>query len=207
MNRWLDISMPLHAEIPTWPGDTPYSFKLSWHKEQSGSVNVGQFTMSTHTGTHIDAPYHFDEHGDKVLALEVNQYAGRALVIDASHTDLVRSYLLENIEKYDVTCVLFKTLSWSDRSHFPERITAIDATIVPLLAANGIALLGVDVPSVDPLDSKTLPAHHALHKHQIAIVEGLVLDDIVPGVYEFMALPLPLQGADGSPVRAVLRAI
>lgn len=82
--EWIDISQPLNNDIATWPGDTPFSYEVSWSKEDSGSVNVGKLTMSIHTGTHIDAPFHFDNDGKKVLDLDIHVYVGAARVIDVS---------------------------------------------------------------------------------------------------------------------------
>ncbi|MGG1574227.1 arylformamidase [Fictibacillus sp. NRS-1165] len=205
--KLIDISMPLTPSVPAWPGDTPYSFELAWTKADSGSVNVGKVQMSTHTGTHIDAPYHFDNEGKRVLDLDIELYAGKALLVDVTGKDTVGPEELADIPLEGMERVLLKTGSWKDRSVFPERITYLDEKLAAFLAEKGIKLIGVDVPSVDPLDSKELPAHHAFRQNGIHILEGIVLDDVKPGEYELIALPLPLKEADGSPVRAVLRKI
>ncbi|MDM5200313.1 arylformamidase [Fictibacillus enclensis] len=204
MGRLIDVSMPLSSTVPIWPGDTLFAYELTWTKEESGSVNVGQFTMSTHTGTHIDAPFHFDSQGERVLELDLDLYAGTALVVDVRERDCVRPEDLESERLDGIQRVLLKTGSWKDRSVFPASITCLHESLAPYLFDKGVRLIGVDVPSVDPLDSKELPAHHALHGKGIHILEGLVLDDIEPGEYHLMALPLPLKEGDGSPVRAVL---
>ncbi|MFB5190661.1 arylformamidase [Alicyclobacillus fastidiosus] len=212
MTRWIDISQRLDSNVPTWPGDTPFSYRLTWTKQMSGSVNVGQITMSTHTGTHIDAPFHFDENGKKVLELDVNLYVGPARVIHLPAMDqgAIGSIGVEDIERVDlqgVTRLLIRTGAWEERRVFPEKIPEIRPELAEYLAGRGVQLLGLDLPSVDPLDSKELPAHHALTRHHIHILEGLVLDDVPAGDYELAALPLPLADADGSPVRAVLRPL
>lgn len=206
-NKLIDISMPLTDAIPTWPGDTPFSFKLAWTVEDSGSVNVGKLEMSTHTGTHIDAPYHFDNVGRRVLDLEADLYVGKALVVDVEGKTSITPEDLKAENLAGIERVLLKTGSWKDRNTFPEQIVYLDKRLGAFLADKGIRLIGVDVPSVDPLDSKELPAHHALHKYGVHILEGIVLDETAPGLYELIALPLPLKEADGSPVRAVLRPI
>jgi arylformamidase len=200
----IDISQTLNHSTPVWPGDTPFSFKLNWTKEQSGSVNVGTFTMSTHTGTHIDAPYHFSNNGTQVSDLPLERYIGNALVVDVAKTESITIEVLTEINFNSVDMVLFKTNSWYNHSQFPKSITYLESEVASFLSEKGIRLIGVDVPSVDPLDSKTLDAHHALHKHNIAILEGLVLNDVNSGIYELIALPLKIEGADGCPVRAVL---
>ncbi|MCM3718745.1 arylformamidase [Fictibacillus phosphorivorans] len=200
-----DISMPLYNGVPNWPGDTPYAFDLPWTKEQSGSVNVGRLEMSTHTGTHIDAPFHFDNEGKRVIDLPLDLYTGPALVIDVTGSKEITAESIDGRLTNGTKRVIFKTSCWSDRTTFPDQIVPISSEVVPLLKVQGVGLIGVDMPSVDPLDSKELQAHHALHQHNIHILEGLLLDDVPEGEYELIALPLPLQEGDGSPVRAILK--
>ncbi|GLX65739.1 arylformamidase [Paenibacillus glycanilyticus] len=201
----IDISRPLDQRTPTWPGDTPFSYEVSWSKEQSGSVNVGKLTMSIHTGTHIDSPFHFDNDGRKVMDLDLELYVGPARLIDVSGLSSIGAEDLAAYELEGVTRLLLRTSSWTNPDEFPSEIPFLRADLAPYLHARGIRLIGVDVPSVDPLDSKELAAHHGLHAHDIHILEGLALDHVAPGDYELIALPLPLAEADGSPVRAVLR--
>jgi arylformamidase len=203
----IDISEPLRGGMPVWPGDTEFSFELGWTKEQSGSVNVGSLTMSTHTGTHVDAPFHFDDEGLKVIELDPGVYVGPARVIEAPGEDGIGAKELRQHALEGTYRLLIKTGSWHDRNVFPERVTYLRPDAAPFLAEKGIKLVGVDVPSVDPIDSKDLPAHHALRANGIHILEGAVLDGVEPGDYELISLPLALHGADGSPVRAVLRSL
>jgi arylformamidase len=205
--KLIDISMPLYNGVPGWPGDTPYSFELAWTKEQSGSVNVGKLEMSSHIGTHIDAPFHFDDDGKKVFDLPIELYTGPATVIDVSGGQEITLNSIKEKVKMGTKRVLFKTNCWGDRTLFPEKIVPVLPEIVPFLKNCGVELIGVDMPSVDHLDSKELAAHHTLHEHHIHILEGLVLDHVAEGEYELIALPLSLKEADGSPVRAVLREL
>lgn len=207
MNPWIDISQPLDNRIVVWPGDTPFSYKVTWSKEESGSVNVGQITMSTHTGTHIDAPFHFDNDGKRVIELDVNLYIGRARVIHLPKPSSIGIKELSGVELEGVTRLLIRTEAWTDRSVFPAAIPEIEPELASYLGNKGIRLLGLDLPSVDPIDSKELSAHHELTRHGIHILEGLVLDHIDSGDYELAALPLSLVEADGSPVRAVVRRV
>lgn len=205
MSQWIDISQPLEEGVPVWPGDTPFSYRLTWTKEASGSVNVGQVTMSTHTGTHIDAPYHFDEKGQRVGELALDVYVGPARVLVREGMERIGPEFFSDRDIADGERILIRTGAWRDRSRFPETIPVIDPALAPWLKKRGVRLLGLDLPSVDPLDSKDLPAHHALASHGIYLLEGLVLDHVQAGTYELVALPLPLIQADGSPVRAALR--
>ena len=203
----IDISRRLQDGMPVWPGDTNFSFRLSWTKEESGSVNVGKLTLSTHTGTHIDAPFHFDETGKRVIDLDPNLYVGMARVIELLEVESIKKSDLEAYTLKGIKRLLIKTNSWKNDSAFPERIPHLEKEAVTFLHENGIQLIGVDVPSVDPLDSKELEAHHALHEAGIHILESIDLRNVASGDYELIALPLPLTHADGSPVRAVLRKL
>lgn len=203
----MDISQRLDEKVAVWPGDTPFSYGLTWSKEETGSVNVGQITMSTHTGTHIDAPFHFDADGKRVIDLDPNLYMGRARLLHLPHPERISTeeLLAESLE--GVTRLLIRTDAWSDRSAFPDAIPPVAPELAPFLEEKGVRLLGLDLPSVDPLDSKELPAHHALTRHGVHILEGVVLDGVEPGDYDLAALPLPLARADGSPVRAMLKRV
>ncbi len=207
MKTWIDISQRLHNNMVVWPGDTPFSYKLTWSKKDGCSANVGEITMSTHSGTHIDAPFHFDNAGKKIIELDLELYIGRARII---HLPNITSIGLKEISDFDlkgVTRLLIRTDAWKDRNLFPASIPPIEPTLAPYLADCGVRLLGLDLPSVDPLDSEELLAHHTLTSYGIHILEGLVLEEVLPGDYELTALPLALADADGSPVRAVLKKI
>jgi arylformamidase len=205
--KLIDISRKLGKNVPTWPGDTPFSFEVEWAKADSGSVNVGKLTMSTHTGTHVDAPFHFDDDGKRIYDLDIYLYVGKALVVDMVNKESIGASDFEQLELHDVERVLLKTDSWKNPMAFPESITFLRPDLGPFLGERGVRLIGVDVPSVDPLDSKELPAHHSLHDNGVHILEAIDLQNVEPGIYELIALPLPLAEADGSPVRAILKTI
>ena len=198
-----DISMELNAETPEWPGDRPFEYALSVTKEQSGSVNIGEIKTSTHMGTHIDAPFHYDDLGLKVDEMPLEVYLSTAQVIDVQGLEKIAIEDLPEPES-GVTAVLLKTCSWQNRKEFPKSWPIFSESIAEWMTKRGIRLLGVDVPSVDPENSKGLPMHHSMNVNKRYILEGIVLDDIEPGVYELSALPLKIKGAEGSPVRAVL---
>jgi arylformamidase len=203
-----DISLPLDGTVAPWPGDAPYRFERNWQISEGASVNVGSLAMSVHYGTHIDAPYHFAETGTRAGALDLSPYWGNAIVLDMS------SYGADGEIGWDAFAdldfartprLLMRTDSWKDHTTFPDTVPVLAADVPALLAARGVALIGIDVPSVDRIDSKNLPNHHALQRAGIAILESLNLAGVAPGVYELCALPLRLIDADGAPVRAVLR--
>lgn len=205
--RWIDISQSFSNNIGTWPGDTPFRFELAFSKEQTGSVNIGRFATSVHTGTHADAPYHFDNDAPTIEQLDINVYIGRAKVVDVSGLESIGRDELQTFELEGVERLLLKTTQHVNEEQFPTSISVLKEEIGAFLQEKGIILIGVDCPSVDALDDKELRAHHALYRHGVHILENLFLQDVVPGDYELIALPLKIQGADGSPVRAVLRPI
>ncbi|MBS4172644.1 arylformamidase [Bacillus sp. FJAT-49736] len=204
---WIDISQPLTNNIAVWPGDTPFHYEVEVTKEQSGSVNIGKVIMSVHTGTHIDAPFHFDTNGGKVKDLDISIYVGNARIIDVSHLNKIGAKELEDYDLEGVSRLLLKTKTTSTPTIFPNSIPVFCSDLGPYLHQIGVKLFGVDVPSVDPLDSKDLETHHALFDNGVHILENVVLDEIHPGDYYLVALPLKIEEADGSPVRAIIKPL
>lgn len=207
MSKWMDITQPLNNNHAEWPGDTPFSYEVAFKKEETGSVNIGKLTMSTHMGTHVDAPFHFLNDGETIEELPIDVYIGRARVIVLENIEQVTQEVLEKVDLGGVERVLFKTTAQRDLTKFPEHFVTIGGDVAPYLKAQGVRLIGVDAPSVDDETSKSLDAHHALQQNGIYILENIVLDEVEAGDYELIALPLKIVGADGSPVRAVLRPL
>ncbi|TFJ91918.1 arylformamidase [Lentibacillus salicampi] len=205
--KWIDISQPLTNDMAHFPGDTPFDYALTYTKEQTGSVNVGQITGSVHTGTHIDAPFHYDAGGRTVDQLDIDLYIGKAVVLDVSQTDRITAETLQPFDLNGISRVLLRTSLPNNPKRFPNQMPELDPSLAQFLHEHDVQLLGVDMPSVDPPESKDLAAHHALYDKDIFILENLMLDHVSPGRYELVALPLAINGADGSPVRAVLRPI
>jgi arylformamidase len=200
-----DITIPMQDSLACWPGDAPFRFSWTWRKRDGATVNVGQFQLSVHTGTHTDAPFHFDDAGATAEAFDLRAFVGPARVIEVVGRSRLR---LQDLEPFDLSRtprVLFRTDGWTDHSKFPERIPVMDEDVPAWLHRQGVILIGVDVPSVDALDSKALPNHHALGAQGITILESLDLAGVPAGVYELLALPMKLVAADGAPVRAILR--
>lgn len=207
MSEWIDISQPLTNNIAEWPGDTPFSYEVAFSTADTGSVNIGRLTTSTHMGTHIDAPFHFDDGGLKVLDLPIELYIGRARVIDVTGCESIGRAELEDIDFGGAERILLKTAKRIDFTNFPAKFTFLRKDIGPLLKERGVRLIGVDAPSVDPETSKTMDGHHTLNDNDVMILENIVLNDVAPGDYELIALPLALKESDGSPVRAVIRPL
>jgi arylformamidase len=212
MKIW-DISRTLSNEFAEWPGDEPFHYHLTNEIAKGASVNLGAVSMSVHNGTHADARFHFETNGESIEKAPLGLYLGAATVVDLSQSfsRLKEKHLItlddlrpDAEEIAAMSRLLVKTGRWSDSTVFPQKIPVLAADVPVWLQKNGVKLLGVDLPSVDDIDSKSLQNHHALARAGIAIIESLDLSDVAPGVYNFAALPLKIAGADGAPVRAVL---
>jgi arylformamidase len=200
-----DITIPMHDSLVCWPGDTPFRFTWTWRKGDGATVNVGQLQLSVHTGTHTDAPFHFNDAGATADALDLHALVGPARVISLTDRVRIRREDLEPFDLSDTPRVLLRTDGWTDHTRFPTSIPVMDQAVPAWLHQKGVILVGIDVPSVDHLDSKDLPNHHAMGAYGITILEGLDLADVPAGRYELVALPMRIVGADGAPVRAILR--
>ncbi len=192
-----------------WPGDT--EFKSFWvmRMESGDSCNVGSVTMSLHTGTHADAPRHFVAEGKTPADSELAPYLGKCIVVDATRLlqeSVVREITPEMVPLRTIdgaTRILFKTHGL-DSPPFDPGFAHFSPRAARTLVERGFILVGLDTPSVDQSDSKTLESHHLLAGANIAILENLRLAEVPAGEYELIALPLKFEGMDASPVRAVL---
>jgi arylformamidase len=202
-----DLSPTVRPEIPVWPGDTPFDSRLTWSMAEGGTVNVSAITTTPHLGSHADAPFHTEPRGETMADLSLERYLGPCRVVKVPPQPLIEPRHLEGLDLSSPPRLLLKTESVRDRRTFPERFSALSPELAALLGEKKVLLVGLDTPSVDPFDSKTLDAHHALARGGVAILEGLMLDGVPEGIYELIALPLKLAGLDASPVRAVLRTL
>lgn len=203
----IDISPPFRAGMPGWPGDTPFSCERTWAIGPGCPVNVSRIVLSSHVGSHADAPLHFRADGAAIDALPLEVFVGPCVVVDARgagaavDVDDVVPQLPPRVER-----VLIRQYARTPEGWDPA-LKGLSVALVRALAARGVRLVGVDANSVDPADSKGLDAHHAIADAGICIVEGLVLDHVAPGAYELIALPLRIAGCDAAPLRAVLRPL
>ncbi|MXO86199.1 arylformamidase [Altererythrobacter aurantiacus] len=204
--RIWDISQVLRSALPVWPGDTSFAIERTWELGEEVPVNVSALKLSTHSGAHADAPLHYDGAGVDISQVELDAYIGECLVVDARES--IGEIEVGDLPHLDsVDRVLFRTFERFPREEWVTDFTAIAADTIRWLAVQGVKLVGTDAPSIDPHDSKTMDAHHAVRDEDMRILEGLVLDDIAPGRYELIALPLAIEGADAAPVRAILREL
>ncbi|MBN3789331.1 arylformamidase [Burkholderia sp. Ac-20353] len=208
MDTLWDISPPVAPATPVWPGDTPVTVERVWRMEAGSPVNVARLTLSPHTGAHTDAPLHYDADGAPIGTVPLDAYLGPCRVIHCIGASPV-------VTPADVAAaldrvpprVLLRTYAQAPAAQWDPEFCAVAPDTIDLLAAHGVKLIGIDTPSLDPQESKTMDAHHRIRTHRMAILEGIVLDDVPAGDYELIALPLKLATLDASPVRAVLRAL
>jgi len=205
--RLWDISQTLRPGLPVWPGDTAYAARRTWDMAGGSPVNVSAFEASTHAGTHADAPLHYDPGGAASADVDLTPYLGSCRVVDARRVGPVIGAAFVDTLGALPARVLFRTYDAFPHDAWLSDFTTVSAAAIAALAARGVRLIGIDGPSLDPEDSKTMDAHHAVLAADMRILEGLVLDDVPAGDYELIALPLKLAGLDASPVRAVLRAL
>jgi arylformamidase len=201
-----DITPPVRPGILVWPGDSAYTVERLMRRSAGDSVNVSRISLSPHTGAHADAFYHCSDEGAGIGEMDLAPYLGPARVVVTPGDGPIDAARLESVPWRGATRLLFRT-----------RTATVDPYAVPfahftpeaiqVMAAEGVLLIGIDTPSMDEFHSKTLDAHHALISHRIANLENLDLSNVPPGNYELVALPLRLEGVDGSPVRAILRTL
>lgn len=207
MKIW-DISQVLHARIPVWPGEPPFALTRNATISENCPVNVGAIHTPLHAGTHADSPFHYDPAGQSSAETDLAPYIGPCVVLDLRHTaDRVEVADLDWAALEGAERVLLRTYERFPHESWDSHFTAIAPDVIAGLRARGVQLIGTDAASLDPETSKTLDAHHEVRVGDMRILEGLVLDDVPPGRYELIALPLRIAGADASPVRAILREI
>ena len=220
-----------------WPGDTPLTREVLCELERGDSVTLSTIRGTVHLGSHADGPNHYARGGRSVGEQRLEHYLGPCVVVEARARRgervrpedligpgggaggtlggglgwIVHPRVLIRTGTFDGTSGGGGMTQRGGEATRPEAwnedFSGLSVELVGALAARGVITIGVDTPSVDPMSSKDLPAHGACARHDIAIVEGLALAGVEPGVYDLSAAPLRLMGFDGSPVRAVLRRI
>jgi len=208
MRKLWDISPPVDAQSPVFPGDTPYTQQWAATLSDTCPVNVSAITMSPHVGAHADAPLHYDPQGVAVGALDLMPFLGHCRVIHAlAAGPLITLANLQHALADLPSRVLVRTYRQLPRVQFDTQLTGFDPACVQHLADLGVLLIGTDSASIDPAGSKQLPSHQMIRQRGMRVLENLLLDDVAEGDYELIALPLKLMSADASPVRAVLREL
>ena len=199
-----DISPVIHEDLAVWPGDVSFSRNIALNVEGGDNITLSSIRTSVHLGAHTDAPNHYARGRSGIAERSLYPYIGLAQVI---RVELSRGSRIgpEHIdEPIEAERVLFATGSYPDPNHFNRDFCSLSAELIHCLHEMGVKLVGIDTPSIDLCDDTILESHTAVDAHDMSILEGIVLDGIEEGLYELVALPLKIQGADASPVRAVL---
>jgi arylformamidase len=200
----IDITRRISNASPNWPGDTPVAYRMTSRIAEGSSVNVGAVSFSTHSGTHVDAPWHYNDAGLKLHEVPLETWVGPCVVVDVQGAAKLEAKLLQGIDLSGISKVIFKTGMRNQWLEFPTVWAPVDPDLPGFLAAHGVNLIGTDAPSADTLTSKDLPGHAALARAGVCIVESLALEGVNPGRYRLTCLPLNLENADGAPARVIL---
>lgn len=203
-----DITPQIHSRLAVFPGDIAFAQNTSMSFAGGDHLMLSSIVSTLHLGAHADAPCHYVSQGQGINAVSLGVYMGKTQVVrpDLTNKNNSLSIELSDIKNIDILAprVLFATESFSDPTVWHNDFVSLSAELIEELARQKCVLVGVDTPSVDPATSKDLPAHNALAKTGIHVLEGLLLNNVPQGVYTLIALPLPIKNGDASPVRAVL---
>ncbi|MBY0316492.1 MAG: cyclase family protein [Bdellovibrionales bacterium] len=200
-----DISPEISPAMAVFPGDTPFQRKIILDVQKGDSLGLSSFTTTPHLGAHVDAPNHYSTSGVGISERSLHFYMGPCQVISVNLNRGER-IKVEHIQKIKIRAhrVLFYTGSFPNPNVWNSDFNALSAELVDYLFAQKICLVGIDTPSIDLAEDQALESHKRIHAHDMAILEGVVLDQVPDGIYTLCALPLKMKGADASPVRAVL---
>jgi arylformamidase len=206
--RLWDISPPVHAGSPVFPGDAPFSLQWPARIGPGCPVNVSTLTLSPHTGAHADAPLHYGDEGLPIGEVPLHAYLGPCRVIHAIGCGpLVQWQHLAHALQDLPPRVLVRTYARMPQDRWDPELPAYAPETIERLADLGVVLVGIDSASIDPAPSKALESHQVIRRRGLRVLENLLLDEVPEGDYELIALPLKLTTACASPVRAVLRAL
>jgi arylformamidase len=204
MARILDITLPLSPRLAVWPGDVPFSREQRMRLADGQGADLSAMTTTLHAGTHADAPGHILPGAPTIDQIDLAPYVGPCEVIEVALPPGARILPAHFGSRVRAPRVLFRTNSYPDPACFSEAFNALSPELIRFLGRQGCVLVGLDTPSVDPYDDACLESHHALFQAGLRCLEGLCLKEAPAGLYTLVALPLKIEGGDGSPVRAVL---
>ena len=207
-----DVTLTISPDMPVWPGDPSVDLKLVSKISDGANANVSHIKMGVHTGTHVDAPFHFLDNGKTIEEIPLSILVGRAYVLHLPNSvRMITAEILQNANIPPRTRrVLMRTRNstlWGKKNlSFQEDFVAIDEEASEYLVNRGVKLVGVDYLSVAPFKNSG-PTHRILLSAGVVIVEGLDLSKVSQGRYNFHCLPLKLAGSDGAPARVILTGV
>jgi arylformamidase len=203
----VDISPLITPKLAVWPGDTAPKREVLCEIARGDNITLSTLHATVHLGAHADGPNHYASEAPSIDARSLEHYLGpcQLIRIDAAGATRVTPAMLPG--KISTPRVLLATGTFPNPENWNSDFAALSVDLIDFLHDHGVTTVGIDTPSIDLFDSKDLPAHKAILRHNMSILEGLVLKDVPEGIYELIALPLRLVGFDASPVRAILRKI
>ncbi len=209
-DRIIDISVAISPSLPVWPGDPRISIGLASSLERGDPANVSRLEIGTHTGTHLDAPWHFIPSGVREDQLPLDILIGPCWVADLTALD--RQIEAADLAAADIPPgtrrLLLKTRNsdlWNTHPDtFVSEFIAVTPNAARWIVEHDIRLVGIDYLSIEPFDSPNAETHHILLGAGVIPVETLDLRGVAAGPYTLLCLPLKIAGADGAPCRAVL---
>jgi len=202
--KWVDVSIPMCEGMTVWPGDTAYTLTATSRIAGGAGCNVSTLTLSTHTGTHVDAPWHFEDGGKHLHQIATDVFFGDALLVDLPGVDTVSAKDLGPSPLPQRLLLKTRNSEQPANAPFTNNYVAVEPDAAQRMVDEGVRLVGVDYLSVAPYKQSGQETHHILLKSDVLIVEGLRLEGFAAGTYSFVVLPLPLAEADGSPCRAFI---
>lgn len=205
--KLIDVSVPLFSGVPTYPGNPAFALEPVKRIADGATSNVSQLRLGTHAGTHVDAPRHVFDDGPGIDRLPLDLLVGRARVVEISTRRAVTPEHFQGIDLHGELRILIKTSNsglWRSKE-FTKDYVFLSEEGARYLVDNGIKLVGVDYLSVEEFKKPGAPVHQVLLANGVIIIEGLNLEDVEPGHYDLMCLPLRVLEADGAPARVVLR--
>lgn len=204
-----DITVPISSFLPVYPGDPVVEITPIAQMAAGDIANISRVVLSSHSGTHIDAPRHFFPDGRAVDALDMCVLMGPVRVCELHQTHHITARDLQLLALQDCRRVLFKTPNstlWT-KPGFQTDYIALTESAADFLLAQNVQLVGIDYLSIDAFARQDFPVHRLLLSAETVILEGLNLHAVPPGDYELIVLPLLLHNGDGAPARAILRAL
>ena len=202
-----DITPGITSNLAVWPGDTPPSREVLLDMATGGNLTLSTLRSTVHLGAHADGPNHYGLNAPSIDQRDLSYYLGPVQVVHVSIGNGQRISIRHLPPVIAAERLLLATGTYEHSKAFQKDFAAIEPSLIEHLGRQQIRLVGIDTPSVDLYESKDLPAHRAILKYDMAILEGLDLSAVPNGIYELIALPLKLVGFDASPVRAILRTL
>ena len=207
-SRVIDISVANGPAQHVYPGDPPPRVEQAKAIRAGDVCNVSLLTMGSHTGTHVDAPYHFIDRGARLGDVALERMVGEALVVDLRGRAAIDAAALESARLGSGDILLCRTdNSWRwEKAEFQRDFVYLTLDAAGLLVERGIRAVGIDYLSIEQFGSSDFPVHHRLLGAGVFVIEGLDLRAVEPGRYTLVCLPLKFPDLDGAPARAVLLA-